>query len=568
MSTVIGSVTAITGLVVAIDADGIERTLALGDAIMDQDLIRPSMDAQIEISLDNASEPILLNGGQSWLATTDVFSPADQFPANDAIADVEAIQAALLAGQDPTEVLEPTAAGAPAAGGAGPGGGNEGADFVQLSRTVDETMPEAGYDTVGLSYTPPPVGAEEGLVEDEPAPEPPPPPAEPEPKLEPEPVTVRLFAVTGHDDATVESFLADANLVTEGDAAEYVVHLVDKDDNIIDDGGEVTITFVDGGAIAGVEEDYDGTQQTVVLGTIFSTDTWPDETFELSEDFTVSVSGLTTADNYESVLYGDDVTTTILDVTSPVGGDSIPLLVDEAIAEDSASDNLEFTAGNLALSSFRFSEDLGGLTTAAGLSWDRISDTEIQGSAGGPLVITLTLTASAIAVGETGNISVTAELEPGINLLHPGEVAGTDSLDLGNLDVLGSDGSNPDVTGTASLILQDDTIEITDLGNANLANAVNATASGDLEIDTGIDGMASLVFSEGGDMPALKTSDGKDVFYNPLSDGSLEAVDSDDARVFLLEADGDGGYTLTLSQMIEAPTVTEDVTINADTLIR
>ncbi|MDP1166090.1 retention module-containing protein, partial [Klebsiella pneumoniae] len=76
------------------------------------------------------------------------FSPSQNYPVDESIASVDAIQAAILAGQDPTEVLEPTAAGAPAAGGTD---GNEGADFVQLSRTAGETTPEAGYETIGLN---------------------------------------------------------------------------------------------------------------------------------------------------------------------------------------------------------------------------------------------------------------------------------------------------------------------------------------------------------------------------------------------------------------------------------
>ncbi len=187
MSTVIGSVSAISGRVIAIDASGNERVLALGDAIMEQDVIRPSVDAQIEIKLDNAADTIVLNGGQSWLATADTFTPGNQFPVDDAIADVDAIQAALLAGQDPTEILEPTAAGAPAAGGAGGTGGNEGADFVQLEATRNETTPEAGYQTQGISSEQPPLVAEQdALIADEPAPEPEPQP-EPQPEPEPEP---------------------------------------------------------------------------------------------------------------------------------------------------------------------------------------------------------------------------------------------------------------------------------------------------------------------------------------------------------------------------------------------
>ncbi len=949
MSTVIGSVTAISGLVVAIDADGVERTLALGDAIMEQDLIRPSMDAQIEISLDNASEPIQLNGGQNWLATADTFTPASNFPADNAVADVDAMQAALLAGQDPTEILEPTAAGAPAAGGAAAGGGNEGADFVQLSRTAGETTPEAGYDTQGLGYTPPPVAPETALIVDEPAPEPPPaaPPApepepqpqpepepepqpepepepqpepepepqpepepepqpepepepqpepEPEPQPEPEPepepdvvVTLQLFAIVdgervavntihepgygeteegsegevpvyptsgtyivlavdgsgeplptqpggivtvnigaegdtagiedyspvtslpatvgveffvgadddaladndefftlslgndwtnpvaadvvnyvadnvtttildetnndnsneppgegdndiaytlklfgvgadgGYVDAStiseelqdsaeyivlavdaagdplpdeqqpegtvtvsftnndptssgdytttvsgpvevgesffstaVDDFYADngetftvtldagsfnnaddfeaisysdasvtttiidetaddnpddsssyanndspfmlmivasdevgnpltdeegeyilANTISEAGptSAHYVVLAIDENGNEVDPGGTVEVSFTNNDPTTDADYTTSPLTASVTVGAVFSSTAVPDGVDDSGETFNVALVAGTYSEDaanvnndgtplYETVEYSEDeVVTTINDLVNPLGGSEDSLFLNEAIDEDSDPGSLSFTAGSYALSSFAFSSDLTALNTYSGLlSWSRESNTEIVGKTDGNTIITLTLTASAIAAGVTGSVSIDAVLASGANLIHPGEVSGPEALDLGSIAVVASDGITPDVTGSVSLTLQDDIIEITDLGNANLANAINATASGDLEVDAGVDGMDNLIFSVGGDMPSLKTSAGKDVTFNQLADGSLQAVDSDNDQVFLLEADDGSGYTLTLSQMIEAPTISEDITITTDTL--
>src|SRR5690554_6764438 len=110
MSTAIGSVNALAGKVVAVDANGNERLLALGDAILEGDLIRPAPDARIEIALDGFSDLIVLEGSQNWLATADTFSTPQNYPVDESIASVDAVQAAILAGQDPTELLEPTAA--------------------------------------------------------------------------------------------------------------------------------------------------------------------------------------------------------------------------------------------------------------------------------------------------------------------------------------------------------------------------------------------------------------------------------------------------------------------------
>lgn len=140
---VIGTVSSLSGQVVAVAADGSERVLMAGDRIFADEVIRTSPDGRVEIAM-NAGGPVVIEGGQSWLASSDTYTPADQFDTSTAVADadslenVDAIQAAILAGQDPTEVGEATAAGAP---GAGADGGNEGADFVTLERTAEEDGP-------------------------------------------------------------------------------------------------------------------------------------------------------------------------------------------------------------------------------------------------------------------------------------------------------------------------------------------------------------------------------------------------------------------------------------------
>ncbi len=158
----VGVVSVTAGQVVAVAADGSERVLMAGDVIFADEVIRTSPDGRAEITMESGN-PVTLSGSQSWLASADTYTPVDQFDTSEATADVAALQQAILAGQDPTEILEPTAAGAPAAG--APAGGNEGADFVQLNRTAGETTPEAGYDTIGLGYTVLTPEGEEPLLE-------------------------------------------------------------------------------------------------------------------------------------------------------------------------------------------------------------------------------------------------------------------------------------------------------------------------------------------------------------------------------------------------------------------
>ena len=164
----VGTVSSLSGQVVAVAADGSERVLMVGDRILADEVIRTSPDGRVEIAM-NAGAPVVIEGGQSWLASFDTYTPADQFDRSEAVVEtgtldeVDALQAAILAGQDPTEIGEAPAAGTPDAGA---DGGNEGADFVTLERTAEEVDPTAGYDTIGLDYTVDTPEGDEGAVID------------------------------------------------------------------------------------------------------------------------------------------------------------------------------------------------------------------------------------------------------------------------------------------------------------------------------------------------------------------------------------------------------------------
>ncbi|MGH1432332.1 MAG: retention module-containing protein [Neptuniibacter sp.] len=144
----IGTVSQLIGRAIAVKADGSERVLSIGDEVQADELIRVSPDGSLEIKMESG-EPVNLEGGQSWLATADTFQESDDFDTTEAIADVQSIQEAILAGADPTEVAEETAAG-----GEGEADGNEGSSFVQVEATREEVDPTAGYETVGIFDAP------------------------------------------------------------------------------------------------------------------------------------------------------------------------------------------------------------------------------------------------------------------------------------------------------------------------------------------------------------------------------------------------------------------------------
>ena len=69
------------------------------------------------------------------------------------LAQINQLQQAILAGQDPTQAFEAAAAGVAAdAGGGGPGSGNSG--FISIDRVGNATIAEAGYDTGALDTAP------------------------------------------------------------------------------------------------------------------------------------------------------------------------------------------------------------------------------------------------------------------------------------------------------------------------------------------------------------------------------------------------------------------------------
>jgi hypothetical protein len=265
-------------------------------------------------------------------------------------------------------------------------------------------------------------------------------------------------------------------------------------------------------------------------------------------------------------------TGTILDqYDSPLGGDTVYLSADEALIVDTVIDNsLTFTAGTSDLTSFKFDTDLSSLkldTNNDGVddvSWNRVSDIKIEGLIGSSVAVTLSLTASTITAGTSSDVTVQAVLD---NAFQHLAIPGRNPLDLGNIKVIASTvEAGDEVSGTAYIAVIDDVIEITSITNANLANLVGAEASGDLVIDTGADGLASLTFS--GTVPlGLTTLDGHEISYQSQADGSLKAVDANNDSVFSLTHNDTGdGYTIALDQLLQGPIVETIVTLTGDTV--
>ena len=146
MAEQIGVVKTIIGTATATGADGTVRNLQVGDRVFADELISTGPGGAIEVELADGS--VMDLGRNSQIVLDEAVYNVDSAEVNqaDQAADVDAIQAAILAGADPTEITDATAAGA----GAG-GEGNEGHEPVFVDYLAPEVTPDAGFETTGIS---------------------------------------------------------------------------------------------------------------------------------------------------------------------------------------------------------------------------------------------------------------------------------------------------------------------------------------------------------------------------------------------------------------------------------
>ena len=144
---VIGTVTAVVGEAKATAADGTVRILQVGDAVHSDEVITTSAAGSINVVLANgktldcgADADLALHQGILDVGVTAAPSPA---------SDVDSIQRAIAAGQDPSQVAAATAAGgAPAAGGGDDGGAHT---PVIIEQGSSASVVSSGFSTEGDS---------------------------------------------------------------------------------------------------------------------------------------------------------------------------------------------------------------------------------------------------------------------------------------------------------------------------------------------------------------------------------------------------------------------------------
>ncbi|WP_312996590.1 retention module-containing protein [Pseudomonas sp.] len=160
MAALIGTVTKVIGQVFAQAGDGIKRPLSEGDRLYAGDQLITGAEGAVAVKLQNG-EQLTLGRGSSITMTGQLLAdqavPVNvaeaQTPSQAQLTDVEQIQKAIAAGEDPSKTAEATAAGpnAPSGNTGELGGGHS---FVLLTEVGGRVDPSIGFPTAGFNGIP------------------------------------------------------------------------------------------------------------------------------------------------------------------------------------------------------------------------------------------------------------------------------------------------------------------------------------------------------------------------------------------------------------------------------
>ena len=160
MATLIGIVTKVIGQVFAQGTDGTRRALVEGDRLFAGDQVITGAEGAVAIHLQNGHELTLgrdssmtLSGQLLANQAVHIDSPEALMPSEAQLTDVEQIQKAIAAGEDPTKAAEATAAGPNAPTGV-PGEAGGGHSFVLLTEVGGRVDPVIGFPTAGFNGIP------------------------------------------------------------------------------------------------------------------------------------------------------------------------------------------------------------------------------------------------------------------------------------------------------------------------------------------------------------------------------------------------------------------------------
>jgi uncharacterized protein YegL len=153
MTRSIGVVRQVIGEVSLVGTDGVVRRLVEGERVFVGEQLLCGSDGAVAISLDQGGELTLgrdssLLLSPALLAGDDAPEPLAPIASAEQLREVEQLQRAIAAGEDPSEKAEAPAAGPQAGANGGRGGGHS---FVLLQETGGQLEPDIGFDTGPLA---------------------------------------------------------------------------------------------------------------------------------------------------------------------------------------------------------------------------------------------------------------------------------------------------------------------------------------------------------------------------------------------------------------------------------
>ncbi len=349
------------------------------------------------------------------------------------------------------------------------------------------------------------------------------------------------------------------------------------------DGATVTAITIDGATTAVPQDGTDATV-TTANGT-YTIDMDGNWTFDPNPNLDHSSGDIDASFTYTLTDGDGDFDTavqpiTITDGADPAAGPDISLALDDQnladgstpAADDFDSDTIVFTEGSDDIASIVFG-DTSGLD--GGLTWVRVSDTQITGSDGGRLVVTLDLSVTGTTATVTATLNDNYDDHPTVDV--------DDLVDLGDVDVIATDIDGDTASATVEVTVSDDlptvsagapgadalTVDETDFATDATAdfsglftpdfNADNPGTIGDYTLGINA-GSTGLVDTETGEAVVLSVNGG-------VVEGRTATTDQ---LVFTVSVDSSGTVTLDQQRAVEHADDTDhndDATLAAANLI-
>ncbi|WP_223506900.1 retention module-containing protein [Pseudomonas sp. GL-RE-29] len=495
MATLIGIVSKVIGQVFAVGSDGTRRALVEGDRLFAGDQLNTGAEGAVAVHLQNGQE-LTLGRGSSLQMTPQLLANQSPHvdtaetvaPSQEQLTDVEQLQKAIAAGDDPTQTAEATAAG-PGSTGPADGTAGGGHSFVMLEEVGGRVDPNIGFPTAGFNGIPEfPEARRDGDDNGDgtPAAVVTPPVITPPDVTPPvnNPVTLNGLSIEGGELTIKEANLADGSASNPGALTQNGTFTVNAPDGLtsLSIGG---ISVISGGVAAGFPQSI-----TTTLGSTLTITGYNPATGVVSYSYTLNGSethsagdGTSVSEQFPVVVIDSNGTTAngSLDVNIT---DDVPQAIDDNNASTS-SETLPTLNGNV------LTNDVQGA--------DRVA----IGPNSGPITPgTFTGTYGTLVLNANGTYTYTLNTsDADFKALH----GGGDGTETFTYTLTDADGD----TSTANLVLQihnnDDPVTIDglnieggeltiyekNLGDGSTPDAPALTQSGTFTI-TALDGVQTL----------------------------------------------------------------------------